>query len=82
MRHRALALFLTVTIVGGLLALTAPLVYGQASDGNLLGTITDVSGAGVPGATVTITNTATGVKTDTTTTGGGDYRFNNIPVGK
>lgn len=82
MRHRALALFLTTTIGGGFLALTASLVYGQASDGNLVGTISDVSGAGVPGATVTITNTATGVKTDTTTTGGGDYRFNNIPVGK
>ena len=53
----------------------------QATDGNLVGTVVDQTGAAVPGAAVEITNTATGVKSTTTTNMSGEYRFNNILVG-
>src|SRR5215467_14271315 len=56
--------------------------FGQASDGNLVGTIADATGAGVPNANVTIKNAATGIQTATKTTQTGEYRFNNIAVGQ
>jgi len=58
------------------------LAYGQASDGNLVGTISDASGAAVPNAKVAIKNLATGIQTVTKTTDTGEYRLNNVPVGQ
>jgi len=57
-------------------------LFGQATDGNLVGTITDVTGAAVPGAVVRITNRGTNVETAATAAADGGYRFNNIPVGR
>ena len=57
------------------------LVFGQATDGNMVGTIMDATGAAVPGATVTITNTATGIKYVSKSGSLGEYRFNNVPSG-
>jgi len=53
----------------------------QATDGNLVGTVVDQMGASIPGSSVEITNVAMGVKTTTTTSMEGTYRFNNIPAG-
>ncbi|MDP9113908.1 MAG: carboxypeptidase-like regulatory domain-containing protein, partial [Acidobacteriota bacterium] len=53
----------------------------QAADGDLVGTVIDQTGASVPGADVEITNTASGVKANTTTGIDGAYRFNDILVG-
>src|ERR1041385_2652913 len=53
----------------------------QTISGNLVGTVLDPSGAAVPNATVTATNVATGVKSETTTSSTGDYRIANLPVG-
>ncbi len=53
----------------------------QAADGNLVGTVIDQTGASIPGASVEITHTATGVKSSTTTGMDGGYRFNNVLVG-
>jgi hypothetical protein len=36
--------------------------FGQASDGNVVGTVLDQTGAGVPNANVELSNDATGVK--------------------
>ena len=71
-----LLLFLAV------IALVSPAIYGQAMDSNLVGTVTDASGAAIPAATVTALNKATGVKSTTETNANGDYRLNNLPVGK
>jgi hypothetical protein len=57
------------------------MLVGQATDGSLVGTITDASGAAVPDAQVKITNRATNIETSTTSNASGEYRFNNIPVG-
>ncbi len=75
MRSLAAAVFIALFVV-------AMLGFGQATDGNLVGTITDATGAAVPGATVSVTNRATGVKTETKSGDAGEYRFNNIPVGQ
>ncbi len=56
-------------------------LFGQATDGNLVGTITDASGATVASADVKIMNQATGIQTSTKSNSSGDYRFGNIPVG-
>ena len=45
----------------GLLVLCTGVIYGQAIDGNIVGTIVDSQGAAVVGAEVTATNAATGV---------------------
>ena len=63
------------------ICLLAASLFGQATDGNLVGTITDASGAVIPGAQVKITNRATNIQTLSTSNASGEYRFNNIPVG-
>src|SRR6476619_2210924 len=75
MKSKPLFLFLA------LLGLTV-MLFGQATDSNLTGTVNDPSGAALPGAKVELTNEATGVKTATTTDTNGLYRFNNMPIGR
>src|SRR5882672_4276262 len=53
----------------------------QTGSSRITGTITDVSGALVPGATVTARNEATGVTYTQTTTEAGLYGFPSLPVG-
>jgi hypothetical protein len=56
-------------------------LQAQYDNGSLVGTIRDSSGAAVPGAAVTITNTATGITTKETTNGSGDYEVPSLRVG-
>src|SRR3954447_23894093 len=58
----------------------ATLSFGQTMDANLVGSIVDSSGGGIPNANVEITNQATGVKGTTKTEANGQYRFNNLPI--
>ncbi len=53
----------------------------QSSQGRILGTVTDQSGAVVSEAKVTVKNTATGVSRTLTTTGVGDYSAPNLDPG-
>ena len=62
------------------LALAAPSAWAQFAS-TLEGTVIDPSGAVVPGATVTITNEATGVSQSGLTTTAGYYRFPALPGG-
>ncbi|HWC19722.1 MAG TPA: carboxypeptidase regulatory-like domain-containing protein, partial [Terriglobales bacterium] len=54
--------------------------YGQTL-ATVQGQVTDPSGAVVPGATVTVTNTATSVSQTTKTDSNGDYRIPALPIG-
>ncbi len=54
---------------------------GQQTLGSLNGTIIDSTGAAVPGATVTVTNSAINYSSTTTTQGTGFYQVFNLPVG-
>ncbi len=53
----------------------------QVTTGSFIGTVTDPSGATVPGAEVTVTNLATGLSRSVTTDGAGSYQFLDVPVG-
>ncbi len=59
----------------------AAVLFGQAMSSDMVGTVTDPSGAAVPAAAVTALNKATGVKYPTTANNMGEYRLNNLPVG-
>jgi hypothetical protein len=54
---------------------------GQSTYGTVLGTVKEVSGAVVPGAAVSLTNTGTNAKHSTLTDGSGGYQFVNLEVG-
>ena len=54
----------------------------QFDSATVLGRITDQSAAAVPGATVTLTNTATGIVAVTVTNTSGEYQFLNVRVGQ
>jgi len=57
-------------------------LFGQTTDATVVGTVTDPSGSVVANAKVTATNKGTNVPYETTTNNDGDYRLNNVPVGK
>jgi hypothetical protein len=57
-------------------------VWAQFTTGTILGTVTDPTGAAVPGASVTATNLDTGVARGAETTQGGDYLMSNMPLGR
>jgi hypothetical protein len=61
--------------------LMSGLAFGQAQDGNLVGSVLDSTGAVIPGAMVEVENVATGVKATTTSDESGFYRVNNLLVG-
>src|ERR1035441_5148691 len=65
------------------IALMAPFcAQAQLSGkGAITGTVTDKTGAVIPGASVTATNNATKITTTTTTTGAGDFNFSNLDPG-
>jgi len=55
--------------------------FAQVSTSRIGGTVTDSTGAVIPGAKVTATNEATGITYETTTTEGGVYSFAALVVG-
>jgi hypothetical protein len=63
-------------------ALCCMTAKAQTTTGAVRGTITDASGAIVPGAKVTVTNTATGVKTSDVTNQSGDYSIRFLQIGQ
>src|SRR5256714_2265474 len=72
----------TVAIfVACVFSLTAVQIFGQAVNGTLLGTLTDSSGAVVPSAQITITETGTGIPHSTQSNASGNYVFPNLPPG-
>ena len=76
-RSRSIARLLTVVIL-----LASWVVTGRAqTQGGITGTVTDSSGAAIPGASVTVTNTATRGTRNTTTNAEGLYTFPAVPPG-
>ncbi len=69
--HSNLKLLRTLALV---LVTTVP-VFAQAGRGGLSGLVTDATGAAIPGATVELRSTGTGVTISTVTTGAGLYSF-------
>ena len=55
--------------------------HGQATDGNVVGSVYDSTGAAVAGAAVELLNLATGVRATSSTDAQGAYRFGNVLIG-
>jgi hypothetical protein len=53
----------------------------QFDTATVLGVVTDQTGGAVPGATVTLTNPATGIRATTVSNSTGTYQFLNVRVG-
>ncbi len=75
-------LFRSLLLSGGLLATGVLYAYGQAPTGTIAGTILDSSGASVPNAVVTVTNTATNVSQTIKTDSAGRYVQGNLNPGQ
>src|ERR1035437_6182748 len=56
--------------------------YGQDINATLSGTVTDPSGAVIPGAKLTLVNEATGFQSSYVSDSGGEYSFGNLTPGK
>ncbi|MGC2618814.1 MAG: carboxypeptidase-like regulatory domain-containing protein, partial [Acidobacteriaceae bacterium] len=56
--------------------------FAQTSEGTLAGTITDSSGAVIPGAHIVAVGVDTGSKSETISTGAGDFRFPQLSIGR
>lgn len=69
--------------VGFMMWLAVPMsLLGQFETAEVLGTVTDASGAAVPQASVTLTNQDTGIQAKATTGENGNYNFFNVRVGR
>ncbi len=65
-----------------LVLFSTSVLYGQGgANGTILGTVTDNTGSVLPGASVQITNVATGVSQTTVTSSAGDYTVPNLNPG-
>src|SRR5512146_686575 len=76
--------FVRITIIAVIALLIVPtglMAQIQASTGQILGRITDSTGAAIPGATVTVSDKSIGVQRTTTSNEEGLYRFVLLPAG-
>src|SRR5262245_49567058 len=70
------------SLLSGLLLLTASaLLFAQGTTGTIAGTVTDQSGAAIPGAAVAVRNLETGATRDTVTDEAGRFNVPGLPVG-
>src|SRR5882757_7810713 len=66
--------------VFAVLALTIS-AFAQVQNGQITGTVTDPTGAAVPNAKVTVTNTATNLNISVATNASGNYTARELPIG-
>jgi hypothetical protein len=76
---RAWFIVLSVFLLPGLVP--TPAAWAQVATAELNGRVTDESGAVLPGATVTVTQTATGLVRTVVTESNGAYLISNLPTG-
>jgi hypothetical protein len=68
--------------VAALLACSLPAALAQLTTADILGTVTDPTGAAVPNATITVTNVDTKAQRVVTSNGSGEYDVTLLPVGR
>src|SRR5947209_2062059 len=74
--------FFAVLTSAVLLATISPVIHAQGSDlGQIRGTVTDASEAGVPNAKITITDVATGSARDLIANGSGEFELGQLKPG-
>ena len=77
---RAVGFLVTTLIVG--MTVAHPSAQSQAINGTIEGTITDQSGAALPGVSVTVTNVDTGDSRMVVSNDAGVYRAPLLPLGR
>ena len=75
------ARFVASAVAVAVMLVRVPIASAQAG-GSLAGTVKDTSGGVIPGATITLINTALGTQLSTVTDGQGVYSFPNLSVGR
>ena len=78
---RRLGLLWVALICLGLFQLTSQLAFGQIDQGSITGSIQDSSGAVVPNASITLTNTDNGLVLQTHSDASGGYTFSPVRIG-
>ena len=81
-RRRLLRLRATVLIMNVLLVLSGQAAWGQTTTASVVGVVRDATDSVLPGASVTVTNSQTGVAREVVTNQDGRYRLTNIPIGQ
>src|SRR2546430_1847394 len=71
----------SLAAVGLLYVLLSTLAFGQTSNATLGGTVSDASGALIPGVMITATNTQTGIVTTVISNETGAYQFASLQTG-
>src|SRR6266478_1527463 len=79
--NRKTASFVLFAWILGLYLIVSLPMHAQVTGGTLAGTVTDVSGAVVPNAQISIRNTATGATRDFTSDAAGSYTAPNLTAG-
>jgi hypothetical protein len=64
-----------------LLAMSWTVLKAQSGSARVTGTVTDATGAAIPGATITLTDTDTNAVSKVTSSGNGDFSVNALPIG-
>jgi hypothetical protein len=74
----------SLAIGAGMLTAVMPVAYGQAAatNGEIIGVVTDAAGAAVADAAVQVANTATAFTQNGRTASSGLYRFTLLPIGE
>jgi hypothetical protein len=72
---------LAVRVLGWCVVLLALPLLAAAQEATIVGTVTDPSGAAIPGVVITITNTDTNLVSRVTTNEGGQYVAPNLRIG-
>ncbi len=81
MRKQSIGNWPVAPWVALLLSLAPLAMHGQVDQGSITGTVQDSSGAVVPNASVTVTNTDTGLALQARTNGSGSYVFSPLKIG-
>jgi Carboxypeptidase regulatory-like domain len=77
-KKRACTVLVLLLCVAGI----AVPVFGQAVNGSLVGSVTDISGAAIPNARITIVERATGISRGAVTNESGNYNFPDLTPGR
>jgi hypothetical protein len=80
LNHLARTLCQTACYAALILLLASSVSYAQRMTGDLSGTVVDETGGVLPGATVVLTNDASGTKRNTVTNTEGFFSFSAVPA--
>lgn len=82
MTYRGIRSVLTAMMLAAAVVVALPgTVFGQTFRGGISGTVTDQSGAVVPGAQITAVETATNTTYKAVSSSAGEFGFSNLPLG-